>query len=94
MARRKPIIRLTTPSPELRKILSETSKPALLDAGKAVAGNIHGVPTNVSVGNNRNGRAAAFVTIIHPKGLALQAKRGTLTRAANLAGLEVKRYRV
>ena len=35
-------------------------------------------------------RAHASVTIAHPAGLAMQAKHGTLTKAAAAAGLEVK----
>lgn len=95
MARRtRPSLRLNIPSPEFEKVLTTTSKPALRDAGNAVASNIQGIPVNVSVGNNRNGRAAAFVTLLHPKAIASQIKYGTLTRAAARAGLEVKRYRI
>jgi hypothetical protein len=35
-------------------------------------------------------RAAASVTLAHPAGLAIEAKRGTLARAAAAAGLEVR----
>lgn len=35
-------------------------------------------------------RAAAAVTIVHAAGLAIQAKYGTLTRAAKAVGLQVK----
>lgn len=34
-------------------------------------------------------RARATVTIAHPAGIAMQAKHGVLTRAANAAGFEV-----
>lgn len=94
MGKRKPSINLNIPSPELEKILSETSKPALLAAGRDVAASIKNVPVKVTVANNRKGRAVVFVTITHPKGLAMQAKHGTLTRGAAFAGLEVKRYRI
>ena len=90
---KRPGIRLNPPSPELQKVLSESSKPALKAAADAVAADVR-APTNVSVFNNREGRAVAVVAIIHPKGLAMQAKHGALTRAAARQGLEVKRYRV
>lgn len=35
-------------------------------------------------------RAAAAVVIKHPAGLPIEAKHGTLTRAAGTAGLEVR----
>lgn len=35
-------------------------------------------------------RAASAVTILHPAGLAMQARHGVLTKAAAAAGLEVK----
>lgn len=89
----RPTLRLNPPSPELQKVLSETSKPALKAAADAVASDIS-APTNVSVFTNEEGRAVAMVTIVHPKGLAMQAKHGALTRAAAKQGLEVKRYRV
>ncbi|MGO3084263.1 hypothetical protein [Ancrocorticia populi] len=90
---KRPTVRLNPPSPELQKVLTETSKPALKAAADAVAAGVK-APTNVSVFNNKEGRAVAVVTIIHPKGLAMQAKHGELTRAAAAQGLEVKRYRV
>lgn len=89
----KPNLVLSVPSPEFEKILAQTSKPALKNVAHEVSDSIN-APTNVSVFNNEQGRAVAMVTVVHPKGMAMQAKHGALTRAAAKAGLDVKRYRV
>lgn len=47
----------------------------------------HGVP--VKVNHYTTDRAASSVTLAHPAGLGIEAKHGTLTRAAGAAGLEV-----
>lgn len=44
----------------------------------------------VVVSSATTDRAKAFVTIAHPAGLAMEAKHGTLRRAAAACGLEVK----
>lgn len=43
-----------------------------------------------TVGTHTTDRRAASVTLTHPKGLAVQAKHGTLTKAAAAAGYEVR----
>jgi len=50
------------------------------------------VPVTVTMKTDRNGRPVALVTLAHAKGLAMQAKYGTLTRAAASQGLDVHRY--
>lgn len=56
-------------------------------SGRTVA---RGEQMPVTVTHYTTDRAAAAVTIAHPAGLAIQAKHGTLTRAAAAAGLEVR----
>lgn len=51
----------------------------------------HGMP--VLSGSYTTDRAAAAVTIAHPGGLGVQARHGTLTRAAGEVGLEVREWR-
>lgn len=53
-------------------------------------GGKHEDPMPVKVDMTTTDRAHAFVTITHPAGQAVQAKRGALTRAAREAGLDVK----
>jgi hypothetical protein len=68
---------------------------ALVDeAAQSVASNVTDVEVSdgeapVVVDSYTTDRAAASVTLAHAAGLALQAKHGTLTRAAGAAGLEV-----
>ncbi|AZV00739.1 hypothetical protein SEA_KIKO_11 [Gordonia phage Kiko] len=45
---------------------------------------------DVIVSTSTTDRAKADVTIAHPRGLQLQAKRGALTKAAAKLGLEVR----
>lgn len=60
---------------------------------QAVAGSVEGdVPVTVTMKTDRNGRPVALLTLAHAKGLAMQAKHGTLTRAAASQGLDVHRY--
>ncbi|WP_411708636.1 hypothetical protein [Corynebacterium sp. LaCa116] len=68
--------------------------PQLASKAQAVAGAVEGdVPVTVTMKTDRHGRPVALVTLAHAKGLAMQAKRGTLTRAAASQGLDVHRYR-
>lgn len=46
------------------------------------------VPVEVTTGTTD--RAVARVTLMHAAGVGLQAKHGTLTKAASAAGLEVR----
>ncbi len=67
--------------------LAEQVAANVLAEGQLVA---HGDEMPVTVTPYTTDRAAASVTITHPAGLAVQAKHGTLTRAAAAAGLEVR----
>lgn len=62
-------------------------------AGNAVAASITGANANSQMKTDKNGRPVAMVAITEPKGLAMQARHGTLTRAAAMQGLEVVRYK-
>lgn len=67
--------------------------PQLAAKAQAVAGAVEGdVPVTVTSKTDKNGRPVALVTIAHAKGLAMQAKHGSLTRAAASQGLDVHRY--
>ena len=64
------------------------------DAAAAVASGVSetardGQAVPVEVDSYTTDRAAAGVTMAHPAGLGIEAKRGTLSRAAAAAGLEV-----
>ena len=50
------------------------------------------MPVTVTMKTDKHGRPVALVTLAHAKGLAMQAKEGTLTRAAASQGLDVHRY--
>lgn len=67
--------------------------PQLAAKARAVASAVQGdVPVTVTQKTDRKGRPVALVTLAHAKGLAMQAKEGTLTRAAASQGLDVHRY--
>ncbi|WIC90160.1 hypothetical protein SEA_VROOMVROOM_10 [Arthrobacter phage VroomVroom] len=71
------------------EVLAEVSS-----AASNVAGNINETagdePVEVLSGPHMHSdRAAAHVTLAHAAGLNIEAKRGTLARAAAAAGLEV-----
>lgn len=74
---------------------SEPVRADLLRLGHAVAEGIdardsHGRQVPVMVGSYTTDRAAVGVTLAHPGGLPIEAKHGTLVRAASEVGLEVK----
>lgn len=59
---------------------------------KAAAASITDVETTVTMKRDREGRPVAMLTLAEAKGAAMQAKHGTLTRAAASQGLRVVRY--
>lgn len=77
----------------LEQWIQENTLPLLEAAAEEMVKNI---PDNVEVltksGVGENGRPFAMVTIAEPKGVAMQAKHGTLTKAAASAGLDITRY--
>jgi hypothetical protein len=77
----------------LEQWIRENTLPLVEAAAEEMVKNI---PDNVEVltksGVGENGRPFAMVTIAEPKGVAMQAKHGTLTRAAAAAGLDITRY--
>lgn len=75
----------------LNKVLQDLA-PQLLEVGKKVADGVSGAKTGVELGMDRNGRPLVMVAITEPKGLALQARSGVLTRAAAAQGLDIHRY--
>jgi hypothetical protein len=67
---------------------------AVMGAAKAVSSGIDevahdGKAVPVELRAYTSNRAVVAVTLLHAAGLGLEAKRGTLTRAASAAGLEV-----
>lgn len=64
------------------------------DHARAIAPAVEGIPGDIELPVRVDGyetdRARAEVWLAHPSGLAVQAKHGTLTKAASAAGLEVK----
>lgn len=84
--------RLNIPDEWYKKNLASLA-PQLESKAQAVAGAVQGdVPVTVTTKSDRHGRPVALVTLAHAKGLAMQAKQGTLTRAAASQGLDVHRY--
>lgn len=77
---------------EILKVETRDEINALADQIAAnVRGNLGSVTdAQVSVLHQTTDRAKALVTIGHPAGMAMQAKHGTLTKAAAAVGLEVK----
>jgi uncharacterized protein (DUF2342 family) len=82
----------------LAEILTKNMRGPVDDAAANIAANVDvGSVTEAKVSvrsgvtdDMRINRARATVTIAHPAGLAMQAKHGTLTKAAAAAGLTVK----
>ena len=77
---------------------------AVESLGQSVKGNVgsptaSGKPVDVTTrsrtaaGGRLSARPAVDITLAHPAGLAIEAKRGYLVKAASAAGLEVKRRR-
>lgn len=73
---------------EVRGAVDALAEGVAANARSAAEVQRHGAA--VDVGNYTTDRAAAAVTIVHPGGLGMQAKHGTLTRAAGAVGLEVR----
>lgn len=74
------------------KVLKSAGVSAMVKAaadGVAASARSERPDDPIEVNTYTTDRAAASVTIAHPKGLAVQAKHGTLTRAAAAQGLEV-----
>ena len=59
-------------------------------AGRVDVGSVTEAEVGVLMGTTQKGWPVAMVTIMHPAGLAMEAKHGTLKRAAASVGLEVK----
>jgi len=73
---------------------SQKVRAATQAAGGAVAANLDGIeshegPVEVVLDDYTSDRAVVGVTLAHASGVALQAKRGVLTKAAREAGLDV-----
>lgn len=82
-------------------VLANGAVTGMVDGAAAkVGGNVnetaHDGPVPVDVGSFRAvvggtaPRAAAYVTMTHPGAIGIEAKRGSLVRAASAAGLPVK----
>lgn len=77
----------------LEQWIQENTLPLLEAAAEEMVKNISdGVEVLTKSGVGENGRPFAMVTIAEPKGVAMQAKHGTLTKAAAAAGLDITRY--
>lgn len=91
MAKKDPELWLDIPDEWYQEAL-ELTEPDLEATANEVARSITGVETTVTMRKDRNGRPVALVTLAEAKGIAMQAKHGTLTRAAAAKGLDVTRY--
>lgn len=92
MARTK----LRLDSPGILEVLKSADVASLVaDTADSVASNVSetvrsGEPLPVKVATYTTDRAAAGVTLAHPAGLGMEAKHGSLSKAAAAAGLEVR----
>lgn len=81
---------------EARKAVDELAEK-VADHARDIVPDVEGIPGDipqpVKVQSYDTDRARATVWLAHPAGLAVQAKHGTLTKAASAAGLEVKEKR-
>ena len=59
-------------------------------AANVDVGSVTEAQVGVLMGTTKFGAPVALVTVMHPAGLAMEAKHGTLKRAAASVGLEVK----
>lgn len=74
-------------SNEARALCREAAEKIAEDARSGLRPDI---ADTVAVSEYTSDRAGCSVTICHPSGLGMQAKYGTLTRAAAAVGLEVR----
>ena len=85
--------KITLDHAEIGRILKDDMRGPIDDLAREIAAGVNvGNVTDaqVSVMSVTTDRAKALVTIMHPAGLAMQAKHGALTKAAAAVGLEVK----
>lgn len=59
-------------------------------AANVDVGSVTDAEVGVMMSTTKFGAPVALVTVMHPAGLAMEAKHGTLKRAAASVGLEVK----
>lgn len=71
---------------ELAEEIAENARSSAPDV-EGIPGDI---PLPVTVQTYETDRARATVWLAHPAGLAVQAKHGTLTKAASAAGVKVR----
>jgi hypothetical protein len=89
------VTKLRLDRPGIAEVLQSAAVAAVIEgAAQSAAGNVSETARNgdaipVKVSTYTTDRAAAAVTLAHPAGLGIEAKRGSLSRAAAAAGLEV-----
>ena len=86
MARR---VKFERDSKGIREMLLSMG-PQVEAVARQIAANVNEPDYPVEVRTYTTDRAAAAVSIAHPAGQRIQAKRGSLTRAAAAAGYEVR----
>jgi len=79
------------------RLLDVDTLPLLRDSAKEVRDKVQesvgdDIDVDIVEGVTKGGRPYCMVTIMHPKGLLLQSKRGVLSRAATSSGLDLNRY--
>ena len=79
----------------LGKAISETMRGPVEELANEIAshvdvGSVTEAPVGVMMSTTHWGWPVAMVTVMHPAGLAMEAKHGTLKRAAAACGYEVK----
>ncbi|MCK7676369.1 hypothetical protein [Corynebacterium pygosceleis] len=76
----------------INQVIAQQCAAPIEAAGAAVASQITDVPVSTRMTVNQSGRPVCLVAITDVKGMASQAKHGTLTRAASAVGLDIHRY--
>jgi hypothetical protein len=77
---------------EIERILKEDMRGPIDELAAQIAAkvDVHDTAAPVTVLSVTHDRAVAIIAIAHPAGEALQAKYGSLTKAAAACGYEVK----
>ena len=88
----KPRVRLN--SSEVVKLMQRIGPPLLAKKAEQVCATIRaaGYEADYEMTQDRNGRPVVLIALTEAKGLNVQAKNGTVTRAAAQAGLDINRY--
>lgn len=97
MARKKDGFKLALSEQGLNRALVKSVSHTIRSRAEEVAGKVaeqvgDGITVDVIEGVTHRGRPYSLVTIVHPSGLGIEAKRGILAGAAVSSGMDISRY--